>query len=146
MNAGRTWKLKIEGRTYAVQITDLQQNRAVVLVDGKSVEVGITQPAPSPPAQIAPVAAPAPGLQAPCARPNAAAPAAKGDLCAMMPGVVTKVLIEAGQQVTSGQVLLILEAMKMENEIRADREGIIARIHVAAGQQVQTGEPMMTFE
>jgi biotin carboxyl carrier protein len=62
-----------------------------------------------------------------------------------MPGVVIKVLVKKGQLVAAGDVLLVLEAMKMENEIRSDRSGTIGSIDVSEGQQVQTGDPLVSF-
>jgi biotin carboxyl carrier protein len=59
-----------------------------------------------------------------------------------MPGVVVAVLVEEGQTVKTGESLAILEAMKMENEIRASRNGLIARVCVAAGQRVSQGDEL----
>jgi acetyl/propionyl-CoA carboxylase alpha subunit len=63
-----------------------------------------------------------------------------GRIKAPIPGVVTRVLVEAGATVEPGQPLLILEAMKMENEIRAPRGGTVEQIKVGAGQAVTLGE------
>ena len=57
-----------------------------------------------------------------------------------MPGQVTQILVEAGQQVTTGQTLLLLEAMKMETRITAPRDGRVARILCAVGETVQGGQ------
>jgi oxaloacetate decarboxylase alpha subunit len=62
-----------------------------------------------------------------------------------MPGVVIKIRVKAGQQVATGDVVLVLEARKMENEIRSDRSGTIGSIDVSEGQQVQTGDSLVSF-
>lgn len=71
--------------------------------------------------------------------------AGPGVVTAMMPGVIVNVMVELGQQVNVGDVLMILEAMKMENEIQAEREGIVTQIHVERGAKVETGQPLVTI-
>lgn len=63
----------------------------------------------------------------------------------VMPGRVVKVLVRVGEQVTSGTPLLILEAMKMENEIRSPSEGTVTALLVAEGATVGNGEPLVTI-
>lgn len=65
---------------------------------------------------------------------------------AVMPGIVRDVIAEPGDNVTKGQPLLILEAMKMQNEIRADRPGTVREVHVAAGDTVEKGAPLVVIE
>ncbi|HEX7180575.1 MAG TPA: biotin/lipoyl-containing protein [Thermoanaerobaculia bacterium] len=65
---------------------------------------------------------------------------------AYMPGRVVTVLVQEGDQVAAGQGVLVLEAMKMENEIRAEHEGTIAKIFVQPGQAVDTGNPLFELE
>jgi biotin carboxyl carrier protein len=61
------------------------------------------------------------------------------EILAPMPGMVVKVLVAEGQQVSSGDGLLVIEAMKMQNEIRASRTGRVEKIHVREGAGVETG-------
>jgi len=61
---------------------------------------------------------------------------------AYMPGRVVSLLVAEGTAVKSGQGVVVLEAMKMENEIQADREGVVAKIHVTQGQAVEGGDPL----
>lgn len=75
-----------------------------------------------------------------------AAPAGEGNLTALMPGKIVKVLVTGGDEVKAGDVMLILEAMKMENEIEADRNGKIKVIHVAVGDNVEGGQALIDFE
>jgi biotin carboxyl carrier protein len=65
---------------------------------------------------------------------------------AYMPGRVVAVLVEEGAEVTTGQGIVVLEAMKMENEIRAEHDGKVSRIHVQPGQAVDTGNPLFEME
>lgn len=69
-----------------------------------------------------------------------------GRVVAPMPGKVTKVLVQAGDEVAAGQALLVLEAMKMENELRAAAAGKIARVLVEAGQPVSPAQLLIEFE
>ena len=64
---------------------------------------------------------------------------------APMPGNIFKVLVTEGQTVSSGDVLLILEAMKMENEIVASKSGKVTGVHVTVGQVVNAGDPLITI-
>jgi pyruvate carboxylase subunit B len=68
---------------------------------------------------------------------------AGGPLRAPMPGLVTKVLVEPGVMVTAGQGLLVLEAMKMENELKAPAAGVVLAVRVSAGQAVEKGLPLV---
>lgn len=65
---------------------------------------------------------------------------------AYMPGRVVALLVEEGQEVASGQGILVLEAMKMENEIRAEYDGTVTKIHVQPGQAVDMGNPLFELE
>ncbi|MCP3914513.1 MAG: acetyl-CoA carboxylase biotin carboxyl carrier protein subunit [bacterium] len=68
-----------------------------------------------------------------------------GAIQAVMPGVVVELLVDVGQTVSAGQPLLILEAMKMQNEIRAEADGVVDALHVAAGQAVAAGEKLISL-
>jgi biotin carboxyl carrier protein len=68
-----------------------------------------------------------------------------GVLRAVMPGIVREVLVQTGQDVARGAPLLILEAMKMQNEVRADADGRVAGVHVKAGTTVAKGDPLVTI-
>lgn len=102
-------------------------------------EVGEVASAPvAAPVQAAPVAAPAP----------AAAPAAAGGetVCAPMPGTILSVVVSAGQAIKKGDVLCVLEAMKMENEIYAPRDGEVASVSVTKGEAVESGKVLVTLK
>jgi biotin carboxyl carrier protein len=73
-------------------------------------------------------------------------PAGPARLVAPMPGRIVRVLAEPGQEVDAGQGLLVMEAMKMENELRAPRAGRVAEVHVAEWQTVETGALLVVVE
>lgn len=100
--------------------------------------------APAPAAAPAPKAAPAPAPAAPAPQ---SAPAATGStvIKAPMPGTIIKVNVKAGDSVKKGDVLCILEAMKMENEIMAPADGTVAGVNVAAGESVQTDAVLLSL-
>jgi len=68
-----------------------------------------------------------------------------GDVKAVMPGMVVKLLISEGETVTKGTPLLVLEAMKMQNEIRAEADGVLSKLHVEEGQAVSAGAKLATI-
>lgn len=124
------YKVTLNGRTYEVEV---EAGKAMLLDEYEAI-------APAAPA-TAPAAAPAP-VAAPSAAP-AASLAAGEPVKAPMPGVVLKVQVQQGQAVKAGQVLVILEAMKMENEIVAPKDGTVAQIVVAKGASVESGAPLV---
>ncbi len=100
-------------------------------------------------AASAPAAAPvaAPKASAPAA-PVAAPVAASGAECVKspLPGSVLSVAVSADQAVKRGDVLLVMESMKMENNIMAERDGVIKKVYIAAGQSVMQGDPLVDIE
>ncbi|PYO31842.1 MAG: hypothetical protein DMD32_07625 [Gemmatimonadetes bacterium] len=62
-----------------------------------------------------------------------------------MPGLVVRIEVAAGQPVLAGAGLVVVEAMKMENELRAPHSGVVATVHVAVGQAVERGAPLVTL-
>ena len=136
-------KVEIEGKVYKVSIKDVHSNPVLAEVDGKFYQVyperqsaAVTPAAVSQPAPV-PVAAPA-----------APAPSAGNGLTlnAPLPGVIVSIDVQAGQTVRLGQQVCTLEAMKMKNVIRSDRNGIIAQVNVNAGDLVKHNQPMFTFQ
>ena len=71
--------------------------------------------------------------------------AGDGAIVAIMPGKVTRITVEVGQEVQEGQAVCVLEAMKMENELRADRAGIVSAINVNPGDDVEKGQVLVDF-
>lgn len=126
-----------------------------ITVNGRTYDVAVEESTGAPVAAAAPVAAPAPAapVAAPMAAPVApvAAPAAGGtagsiSINAPMPGVMVDVKVNVGEAVTKGQVLAVLEAMKMENDLVAPQDGKIASINVKKGDQVESNTLVLTME
>ena len=121
-----------------------------ITVNGNTYEVEVEEIGGAPVYAAAPVAAPAaaPVAAAPAAAPKAAAPAGAAGankVNAPMPGTILDVKVAVGQTVKNGQVLCILEAMKMENEIAAPCDGVVASINVTKGATVNTGDLLLSL-
>lgn len=101
---------------------------------------GATPAASTAPAKAAPAASGAP------AGASAAGSGGRDKMTAPMPGVILTVDVAVGASVTRGQALMVLEAMKMKNELKAPKDAVVAEIYVAAGQQVKFGETLVRFE
>ena len=125
------YKVTLNNRTYEVEVEAGQ----AMLVD----EYEAYAPAPA--------AAPAPVAAAPAAASVSAAPAlAAGEVVkSPMPGNILKINVTVGQKVNEGYTLLVLEAMKMENEIAAPKAGTVAQIIVSKGAVDETGAPLVVI-
>ena len=129
------YKVTLNGRTYEVEV---EAGKAILLDEYEAI-------APAP-AAAAPVAAAAPAAAAPAAAPAAPAVTGAGDpVNAPMPGNILKVNVSQGQAVKSGDVLCVLEAMKMENEIMAPKDGTVTQVLVSKGSTVDTGAPLVVI-
>ncbi len=124
-------------------------NGATYEVDVEEVGGVVAAQAPVAAAPVAPIAAPVAVAAAPApvaAAPKAAASVAGGEkMNAPMPGTVLDVKVKAGDSVKKGDVLLILEAMKMENEIMAPHDAKVAQVVVQKGATVNTGDVMVVL-
>ena len=120
------YKLNLDGRTYEVEVE--------LAAPMQNQEFLSYAPAPAAPAaEAAPVAAPA-------------APSVTGDgecVAAPMPGSILKVNVTAGQAINAGDPLVVLEAMKMENDIMAPKSGTVTQVLVERGSTVETGAPLV---
>ena len=125
----RKFKIKVDGQEYQVEMEEIG---------------AVATPAP-----VAPVAAPAapaaPAVEAAPAAPVAATPAGADAMPSPMPGNILRILVNVGDTVSENQPLMILEAMKMENEIVAAKAGVVAGIHVKEGQVVNPGDALITI-
>lgn len=131
----KEYKLKINSNDYHVVVSGLSNGRADVMVNGQSYSVEIADAG----------AASAPAVTATAPAP-AAKPAAGGAVKSPLPGVVLDIQVAVGDRVGTGQRLMILEAMKMENNLDSDREGTVKEIKVATGDSVLEGDVLLTIE
>jgi propionyl-CoA carboxylase alpha chain len=120
---------RIDGRSVTVQV-DRRAPGFRLTHGGAEVEVLVLRP------RVAELAARMPAKQA---------PDLSRYLLSPMPGLLVKLAVAAGQEVKAGEVLAVVEAMKMENVLRAERDGTIARIHAAAGASLAVDQPILEF-
>ncbi|HAE12939.1 MAG TPA: biotin/lipoyl-binding protein [Chitinophagales bacterium] len=129
----RFYHLLHDGRSYTIEV--LQQDAAgkqcTLRINGRTYEVGIQDPIDQLLDQM--------GL-------SSAAAGKMAQLQAPMPGLILDIRVQAGDAVQKGDPLMVLEAMKMENVLKAEGEGIVKNILVAKGQNVEKGFVMMEFE
>lgn len=139
----KEYKFKIGDKEYLASVAEQENGGLEVTVDGKiyNVELPDRKPAPKPvvkhPAAAAPVAPVAP---APVAQPSAGASSV---VAAPLNGKITQVNVKPGDQVTAGQAVVVLEAMKMENDITSEYAGTVKAVLVSAGDQVDTGQALV---
>ena len=130
------YKVTLNNRVYEVEV---EQGEAMLL-DEYELAAPAAPAVPAAPAAAVPAAAPA---VAPAA--HAAGLAAGEVVKSPMPGNVLKINVAPGQKVGEGDVLIILEAMKMENEVVSTKAGTVAQIVVAQGAVVETGSPLVVI-
>ena len=128
------YKVTLNNRVYEVEV---EQGEAMLVNEYELAAPAVAAPAAAPVA-VAPAAAPAAALAA-------GALAAGEVITSPMPGNILKINITQGQKVNEGDVLIVLEAMKMENEISATKSGTVAQINVTKGAVVETGTPLVVI-
>lgn len=131
------YKVTLNNRTYEVEV---EEGKAMLIDEYEAYAPAAPAPAAAAPVAAAPAAAPA----APAA-PAGAALAAGEVVKSPMPGNILKINVSQGQKVNEGDVLVVLEAMKMENEIVATKSGTVAQIVTAKGAVVETGAPLVVI-
>ena len=135
------YTIGIDGIEYSVEILEDKGSEARVVVNDTELRVSVKAEA-SPLGALAPLPTPSPPQQAWTAPPRPAVKhrAASGELRAPMPARVTKVLVNTGDRVEERQLLLKLEAMKMENHVLSPLAGTVEQVCVSDGQEVAEGE------
>ena len=131
------YKVTLNNRTYEVEV---EEGKAMLVDEFEAYAPAAPAPVAAAPVAAAPAAAPA----APAA-PAGAALAAGEVVKSPMPGNILKINVAQGQKVNEGDVLIVLEAMKMENEIVATKSGTVAQIVTAKGAVVETGAPLVVI-
>jgi biotin carboxyl carrier protein len=164
----RRYRLEIRGREYSIDVQELAADEFEVVVDGETYDVTLASDEDLPVATIhpafAPVGAPPgtaagaggaapPAVAAPprprattAASPRKGASAGTASLNAPMPGVIIEVAVEAGDKVTRGQEIAVLDAMKMHNSIKSPRAGVVREVCVTPGHAVGHGDPIIRYE
>ncbi|MDR3046500.1 MAG: biotin/lipoyl-binding protein [Bacteroidales bacterium] len=151
----KNYKFQINGNKYSVEISNIEDNIAQVEVNGTQYEVEIENmpnmpaptiilPKPSKQAvvsQVAPAPAPKPVIAQ-----ASSAPRSGSSIKSPLPGVILDVFVRQGDTVKSGQHLILLEAMKMENNIDADKEGVVKEIRVQRSDAVMEGDVLIVIE
>ncbi|MFN8558734.1 MAG: biotin/lipoyl-containing protein [Dehalococcoidia bacterium] len=132
---GSTRIATVNGRPVRVDLRDAAEQTATALVEGRSYTVAISgrtaaRPAPRPAARDA----------------GTTPVAVRGAVTAQMNGRIVRVAVEPGATVAQGDLLLVLEAMKMENEVRSPRDGIVKEVRVSPGDRVNHGDPLVVFD
>lgn len=138
--------MKINGNDYEVAVKDVNGQNIDVEVNGKAYKVELAEapkaekPKPVAPRPAAPAAAPA---AAPSPRPAAGA---AGATKSPLPGTVLSVNVTVGQTVKAGDVAIVLEAMKMENNINCGKDGVVKAVYVQKGDNVLEGADIVLVE
>lgn len=146
----KSYSLKVGGQSFTARIVEYTETKVVVDLDGNQYEVELSAetleaepsmpvPAGTPKKQPAPVTPPS-RSSSPIVATGA------GAVVAPLPGVVKQILVAVGDDVGEGTVVLVLEAMKMENEISARAAGKVSEIAVGLGESVQEGQLLLQIE
>ncbi len=143
----KEYKYTIDGNKYEVAINEVSDTTAKVTVNGEEYTVEWEKPVEEKPViKVQPVAAKpaAAPVAAPATRP--AAPVSGNAIKTPLPGVIIDVKVKSGDTVKKGDTVVILEAMKMENNINADRDGKVVSVQVAKGDTVADGATLIVLE
>jgi biotin carboxyl carrier protein len=136
----KRYRISLEGQTFDVKVLDdPRRDQVRVEVDGETFTVGVDG-VPVVTEVAAGAREDAPGTGAGSSGPPEAG---AGVVAAPLPGVIKSIAVRPGQVVAADDELLVIEAMKMDNVIRATRGGTVGTIHVTEGRQVAYGEPLL---
>lgn len=142
----KEYKYTIDGNKYEVAINEVNDTTAKVTVNGTDYTIEWEKPVEEKPVvKVQPVAAKPAAPATPAAAP-AAAPVSGNAIKTPLPGVIIDVKVAVGDVVKKGQTVVVLEAMKMENNINADRDGKVVSIQVAKGDTVADGAALVVLE
>jgi biotin carboxyl carrier protein len=141
--------VKVGDQTYEVEIESIQARPVVAIVDGERFEVwpedAASKPAPTQGQPLPPVIPAARPVSLPAAPSSGGAVDAYKAVTAPIPGTILEVNVHPGDKVAFGQDLLVLEAMKMKNVIKAVRAGTVGVVHVVCGDRVRHGQLLLEY-
>lgn len=142
----KNYKFTIHGTQYEVEINSVEDQTIKLNLNGTPYEVKVDKEIKQTktPKLMRSVAVPSTESDAPTARTNAAG--ASSEIKSPLPGTVLDVMVKEGDTVKVGQHLLLLEAMKMENNIDSDKEGVVKSIKVRKGDAVMEGDVLIVME
>ena len=141
----KEYNYKIKGVSYNVKINGIEESVAKVEVNGIEFDVDLEKPVAQPKPVVRAVAAPVKTIEAP----KEAQEAVEAGVLAVrapLPGTVNEIKVTVGQEVKMGETVVVLEAMKMENNIDAERGGKVLEVKVAKGDTVMEGAILVTIE
>jgi biotin carboxyl carrier protein len=140
------YKLNVNNQVYEVEIENINDRPVIVTVDGQRFEV-TPERRKSDAKHDAEASVAKPNVQSPIQKPQPqAAPNGQHILVAPLPGTVIEVFVKPGEQVEAGQVVLVIEAMKMKNSIRSIFSGVVKQVLVSQGQSVAHKQGLVEFE
>ena len=140
----KEYNYKVKGVSYNVKINSIEENIAKVEVNGIGFDVELEKPVAQPKPVVRAVAAPVKTVEAP----KEALESVEAGVLAVrspLPGTVNDIKVTVGQEVKAGETVVVLEAMKMENNIDAERGGKVLEIKVAKGDTVMEGAILITI-
>lgn len=148
----KEYKLTINGHDYAVRIDRMDDSSADVTVNGTAFAVGIGSDGNAPSKIVSRPAAVRPVQTESAVRTSSAAHAAQGagttsrKVLSPLPGVINSINVTVGDRVSAGQTVAVLEAMKMENAIEAEKSGTVSAVHVSVGDSIPEDAPIISID
>ena len=140
----KKFNVTVNGKTYAVEVEEVGAGHGGFTYQPVQQPAPVQQPFQSAPE--APKAPKAPVQQAPKKEEPKAAVVGDGELMsAPMPGTILDIMVTEGQTVKKGEIILILEAMKMENELAAPVDGTVVKIYTSRGESINAGDSILTI-
>ena len=134
----RKYVINVNGNRYEVEVEEVTGSGNVIQPAAAPVQTAPAEPVVQPAQKAAVPEAPKPAV-------NASAPEGAVKITAPMPGTILDILVNTGDQVKKGDILLILEAMKMENEIVSPQDGVIASVNTSKGASVNSGDLLVSI-
>lgn len=141
----KEYRYKINGNLYKVNVGDIEENSVQVEINGTAYVVELEKKSTPKIKPVVRTAATTPATPPPAVN-RPASVGSKAGIKSPLPGVILEVKVKEGDTVKRGQTLLVLEAMKMENDIKADRDGKVKEIKVSKGESILEGTDLIIIE